>query len=810
MEPAPIATAQTPAPAAPATPDRLPLLLILVAASGCAALIYEVVWYQLLPLAIGSTSVSLGILLASFMGGLCIGSLWLPRVVPQRHPLQIYAALETGIAGCAILVLFGLPFLNRVYVTGAEHGLPGMLLRALLAGICLLPPTILMGASFPVIIRWIDRNNGRIVWWGLFYGGNTAGAVLGCLLAGFYLLRLYDTVTATYAAAGINLVVALAALALAAALPDFKPVQEPQSAAPSGWRSKWPIYVTIGLSGACALGAEVVWTRLLSMLLLGTVYVFAILLAVFLSGLAIGSLGGSWAVKRMDSRAALGWCQILLTLTVAWAAYTIVHILPLWKDDVLVTVNAWRMYGLDLNRCLLALLPATLFWGASFPLACGAAAQLGGEPGVVAGEVYAANTVGGIIGALLMSLVLIPGIGSQQSQRWLMIASAAAGWLMLAPLIRKSKGTALALLLSVPVLIFATRRVDPIPGDLIAYGRRMPLNAGNSTILYSAEGRNSSVAISQWYNGTIYINVNGHVEATTEPYDMSLQRMVGHLPGILHPDPRSVLGIGFGAGVSAGTFTRYPGIRKITICEIEPLIPPVSTRFFAAQNYSVARNPKTHIVFDDARHYLLTTTEKFDIIASDPLDVFIKGTAALYSKEYFQAVKQHLNPGGLFTLYVPLYETDEPTLRSELATFFDAFPNGTLWANLRDGLGYDMVFMGQVEPLKIDLDDVQRRFNRPDYAPVRQSLSEIEINSLYDLFSTYTGTAADLRPWTQGAPPNTDRDLRLSYLAGWGVNADMADHLYRQMIRYRRPPSDIFSGSPQLLRPLMTVLGGAP
>lgn len=807
----PTATAATPAPASSVGEDRLPLLLLLVAASGCSALIYEVVWYQLLPLAIGSTSVSLGILLAAFMGGLCVGSLWLPRVLPARHPLQIYAALELGIAGCAILVEFGLPFLNRVYLIGAEHGLPGMLLRGMLAGICLLPPTILMGASFPVIIRWVEHSRARIAWWGFFYGGNTAGGVAGCLLAGFYLLRIYNMATATYVAAGINLAVAFASWTLAASTPghgSFHATDQARSTGLPNWRANWPVYLTIALSGACALGAEVVWTRLLSMLLLGTVFVFSIILAVFLTGLAIGSAAGSWTLKRIDPKAALGWCQILLTLTIAWAAYTIVHILPLWKDNVLVVTDAWRMYGLDLNRCLAALLPAAFFWGASFPLACAAAAQRGGEPGIVAGEVYAANTVGGIVGALLMSLVLIPGIGSQLSERALVVVSAAAGWLLLVPTIRKSKLAAMALLASVPMVAYLVRRIDPIPGDLIAYGRRMPLNAGNSTILYTAEGRNSSVAISEWYNGTIYINVNGHVEATTEAYDMSLQRMVGHLPALLHPNPRSVLGIGFGAGVSAGTFTRYPAIERITICEIEPLIPSISTRFFAAQNYSVARNPKTHIVFDDARHYLLTTTERFDIIASDPLDVFIKGTAALYSKEYFEAVKQHLNPGGLFTLYVPLYETDEPTIRSELATFFEAFPNGTLWANLREGQGYDMVFMGQIEPLKIDLDQVQKRFVSPAYAPVRQSLAEIEINSLYDLFATYSGTASDLEPWTRGAEINTDKDLRLSYLAGWGVNADMADHLYRQMLRYRRPPSNIFSGSPELVRPLMAVFGG--
>jgi spermidine synthase len=281
--------------------------------------------------------------------------------------------------------------------------------------------------------------------------------------------------------------------------------------------------------------------------------------------------------------------------------------------------------------------------------------------------------------------------------------------------------------------------VPDVPGDLIAYGRRMGIYKGQSQILYVAEGRNSSVAISRWSNGTTYVNVNGHVEATTEPFDMKLQRMVGHLPGLIHPNPKSVLGIGFGAGVSAGTFTRYPGIEHITVCEIEPVIPPASTRYFAPQDYDVYHNPRTRIIYDDARHYLLTTTEKFDIIASDPLDVFVKGTAALYSKEYFEAVKSHLNPGGMFSLYVPLYETDEPTIKSELETFFQAFPNATVWSNTREGLGYDMVFMGQAEPLKINLDEVDQRLARPDYAPVAESLRGIGVGSALDLFATFAG-----------------------------------------------------------------------
>jgi spermidine synthase len=746
------------------------------------------------------------------MGGLCIGSLWLPRALPAGRPLRVYAALELGIAVLAIFVLYGLPFLDRIYVAGAEHGLPGMLLRGTLAGICLLPPTILMGASFPVIVRSAE---GRRAWnvgaWGLLYGANTAGAVFGCLFAGFYLLRVYNMPVGTFVAAVVNVLVALLALAISKSTEEGAMEPPVRSAARgNGDANMWPVYLTIALSGACALAAEVVWTRLLGMLLLGTVYVFSIILAVFLVGIAAGSGAGSAMIKRVNPRYALGWCQVLLTVTVAWAAYAIVAIVPFFHDNVLVTNDAWRMYALDLKRCIFALLPAPLLWGASFPFACAAAARPDEDPGVVAGDVYAANTAGGIFGALMMSLVLIPWIGSQQSERCLIAGSLLSGLLVLLPAVRGSAKSAFAVGASVVTALFLIWTVSPIPGDLIAYGRRMMENEKASTILYAAEGRNSSLAISQWNNGTVYINVNGHVEATTEVFDMKLQRMVGHLPALLRPNAKSILGIGFGAGVSAGTFTLYPNIQKITICEIEPLIPPASTKYFPDQNYKVALNPKTHIIFDDARHYLMTTTERFDIIASDPLDVFIKGTAALYSREYFDAIKRHLNPGGMFTLYVPLYETDEATIRSELATFFDAFPNGSLWANTRDGLGYDMVFMGQVEPLRIDVDPVMSRITSSELAGVRQSLSDIGVYSLLDLFSTYSGNGRDMQPWVGNAVRNTDQDLKLSYLAGWGINSDLADTLYRRMLTYRKPPTEIFRGNPEFVESLIARLNGPP
>jgi spermidine synthase len=796
----------------------LPVLLILFFGSGCAALIYEIVWYHFLQLAIGSSAVSLGVLLATFMGGLCLGSLALPRLGwVKQHPLRVYAVIELGIALFAVLVLAGIPLIDRIYVAGAEHGLPSMLLRSLFAAVCLLPPTILMGASLPAMSRWIKATTRGASWWGLLYGANTAGAVFGCLLAGFYLLRLYNTAVATFAGAAINVLVALVSLAVAAKTPHRITVGDPEEAVPAteegqgiaeSGASRWPVYVTIGLSGACALGAEVIWTRVMGMMLGSTVYVFSIILAVFLVGLAIGTGFGSFLARTVRPRLALGWCQVLLTLGIFWAAYMMSNSLPYWPVDPFLSSSPWFNFQVDLVRCLWAILPPAILFGASFPLALAAVARPGEDPGQLVGNVYAANTLGAIVGALSVSLVLVAWIGMQWTQRLLLLTAALSALFMLGPYAwkRSSKAVAIGLACSLAVAVLLAKRLDPVPGELIAYGRRVAVWGRQSKVIYKIEGRTSSVVITQWPDGSREIAVNGHVEATTTAFDMKLQRMVGHLPAMLHPNPKSVLGIGFGAGVSAGTFTRYPGIQSITVCEIEPVIPPTSTRFFGPQNYGVMNNPRTRIVFDDARHFVMTTPRKFDIIASDPLDVFAKGTAALYSYEYFEAVKRHLNPGGIFTLYVPLYETDERTIKSELATFFEAFPNGTIWANTVEGRGYDMVFMGQNGPTKIDIDGMFDRLARSDYAEVAQSLSDIGVTSPLELLSTYAGQKSDFAGWLKDAEITRDGDLRLQYLAGWGINSRLEDTLYRKMMSLRTAPVNLFTGSPDRVSTLLGML----
>ena len=400
-------------------PRFLVLLLILFAASGCSALIYEIVWYQLLEFVIGSTAVSLGVLLATFMGGLCLGCIALPHVLATRrhHPLRVYAAIEILVGFCGILVPFGISRVNRIYIAGVGHGLPAILLRATICSICLLLPTALMGASLPAISRWIRMTPRGVSWLGLLYGGNTLGAVFGCLLAGFYLLRAFDMATATYVAVALNIAVASISFRLATRAPIQVAAKSLSKSSSAVVRSVWAVYVAVALSGACALGAEMVWTRLLGLTLGATVYAFSIILAVFLTGLAIGSGAGSLLSHVVRPQTAIGYCQLLLTLAIAWAAFMLAKSVPYWPVNPKLFTNPWFTFEIDVLRAIWALLPATLLWGASFPLALAAVASTDEDPARTVGNVYAANTSGAIVGALAFSMFLIPRIGTRQSER---------------------------------------------------------------------------------------------------------------------------------------------------------------------------------------------------------------------------------------------------------------------------------------------------------------------------------------------------------------------------------------------------------
>jgi spermidine synthase len=813
------------------TAQWLPILLLLFVGSGAAALIYEIVWFQMLELFVGSSSVSIGVLLGTFMGGMCLGSFLLPRYISRKHhPLKVYAFLEIAIGIIGLLLLLVLPLVGHVYTAWGGYGISGYLLRGLVASICLLPPTLAMGATLPAVARWVQTTPSGVSWLGFFYAGNIAGAVMGTLLAGFYLLRVFDMNTATYVAAAINFAVGGLGLLVAANTPatlsDTDSDSNPGSRTPnpvvkvSGDRAL--VYVAIALSGFCALAAQVIWTRVLSLLFGASTYTFSLILAVFLIGLGIGSSVGSIIAKTVERpRVALGWCQLLNVGAMAWSAYMLMESLPYWPINTSITTSIWYNFQLDFVRAFWAVLPAPILWGASFPLALAAVARRGEDPGRLVGGVYAANTVGAIFGSVIASLILVYWFGSQRAQQVLMIVSGMSGLLLLAPAelggtpagARKRTLRWIApvmLVFALGVAAFLIRTVPTIPGILVAYGRYAATWMGQQgDIFYVGEGLSSSVAVSRFGEVMNYHNA-GKVQASSQPQDMRLQRMLGHFTTLVPKAPKRVLVIGCGAGATAGAVSVDANVESLTIAEIEPLVPRVVSEHFGEHNFHVVRNPKTHVVIDDARHFLLTTDEKFDAITSDPLDPWVKGAATLYTKEFFELAKSKLNPGGTVTLFVQLYESTPEAVKSEIGTFFEVFPHGVIWGNTHQGRGYDTVLMGTVEAPHFNVDEWEARLNSPQMAPVKDSLREISIYSALDLFANYAGRASDMKAYLADAQINRDRDLRLQYLAGLGLNLYQSGPIYAEILRHKKYPEGLFSGSPETMQKLREAIAAAP
>lgn len=778
--------------------------------SGCAALIYETVWFHHVQLVVGASSISVAVLLCSFMGGMALGSAWLPRRLPATvHPLRIVALLELGIAAFGILIPVALPVVHQAYVAVVGYGYGGILLRAFVCALILTPPTMLMGATLPVIARWLAGRREGASETGLLYTANLAGGAVGTVLAGFYLLRVYDTITAGAVAVGINAVVAIAAWAMASRsevrlTPDATSHEDTTDHVhASTAASLAPIYAVAALSGFTALGAEVVWTRQLSLLFGASVYTFSLILAVFLSGLGAGSLAGASLARRATAPAVmLGRIQILLAVAIGAGGWMIVNALPLWQPthDFLPSVRSTPSYALtfDALRCAAALLPATFLWGASFPLMLAAprlrsAHAADGLDQHVA-RINAINTTGALAGVLTFTLYGIPSLGSHGAQQLLVVLAAVAGVLLLWSVPGQRRIVPIGMAVVAAALAMAI--VPAVPGRLIAYGRSVNSWDSIKSFLYLAEGATSSVAVTEHVGGTRQFHIAGKVEASDLDVDMRLERMLGHIPALVHPNPRSILIVGVGAGVTAGALSIHPEVERIVVCEIEPMVPASARMFFGNENHHVFDDPRVELIFDDARHFLETTRETFDIITSDPIHPWVRGAATLYSLEYLQLARAHLNPGGVVTQWIPLYETDVRSVKSEVATFAQVFPDTTLWNPDMLEEGYDLVALGRTAPAPISEAAIDRRLAASP--AVRDSLAGVSLKSGAAVLSTYAGRSADLAPWLADAEINRERHLRLQYLAGLAANVDERFLIFQAMLAYRRYPADLFVASAEL------------
>lgn len=791
--------------------------------SGFSGLVYEIVWFQQLSLILGASAISLTILLSSFMGGLCLGSLLIPHLTPaSRRPLMTYARLEFLIALFGLAAFLTIPALGRTYTRWSFGHSTDLVVRATMAFVIMLPPTILMGGTLPIILRRLHQSSDRSCWVGWIYAANTFGAVCGSLAAGLYLLRCYDLRLAVVVAAIINCVVALSAVILnrwdnsktpsaepkpnASSVPNLHALPVPELKMQLQRRGqRGLIYLLVGLCGATALGAEVVWTRHLGLVLGPTVYSFSIILSVYLLGTGLGSSVGALLVDRLRSpKLGLAVAQFALVAATIYAAWATIAIVPsflrLTGNHELFTVRVTR----DFIRVAITILPATFLWGLSFPLAASTLANQTDDTGLVVGKLYAANTLGGIVGAAAVSLIGISH-GGQFVQQVLASTCLLSGcvlildWLLQPRTVVSSPSQKMALvpkhiiaaciLILVPVAsIYGIGLIPVTPVSLLAEGSLVDQSHRDIDYRFVAEGLNSPIVVSDLKDGTRCFHVAGKIEASTRERDLRTQRLLGHLPAMSCESPRKVLVVGCGSGITAGALLMHPTIEEIVICEIEPTVIDAAREHFGTHNDNVLQNPKTKVVHDDARHYLSTTRDTFDMITADPIHPWVKGSAALYTSEFFQLCRSRLNPDGIMTLWVPLYESNEAAVKCELATFFQTFPESSIWSGQGDRIGYDLVVVGSANNRPIDPQQLLSKLEANP--PLQFSFAEMGLTHNDALRHRFVAYGKDLAPWLAHAAINRDHNLRLQYLAGTNPDYEIAQYLLSSMLEARDRASE--------------------
>jgi spermidine synthase len=794
-------------------------LLVLFALSGAAGLIYELVWFQLLRLTIGINSQSLALLLACYMGGLFIGALGYARVVPKRwNPLRTYAVLELLIAVCGLALPFALGAVRAWYLSHAGNPQTLAALRTLLCVGLLAPPTILMGATLPALARWVRSDEAQAGRIGRLYAANILGAVVGVFGAAFALLPQLETAGANRVAIGLNVVVAVLAWSMRRSYTP--PVDTPCDPADHAGAWRLPVYLAYGLNGVAALAFEVVWSRLLAVSFAATVYAFALVLGVFLLGLGLGGAAGSAIGSRTrHPRRALAAVQLCIVAAVAGTAYLVPFMsMQFTRVDRQAHAGPLDWTITNLIRTVVVVFPGALLWGMSFPLAVAGLGRNLGDAARPVGRLYAFNTVGAVLGSLLTSFVLFPRVGSDTAVSQLILIPIVAAiilmlprrvphvapWLLALGAVALAFGTPwpshlndmaytalrrwvpmdITYIVGIPVLLgvaallitrvrigwamllaaggLAVTATTIVPPQLYMLGRHYAHSPGlreMGEILLFEEGALEPIVVFRGTDGSLQVSINSKVCASSNPGDMQTQRLLGLIPVLLSTDPSECLVIGLGAGVTAGAVTVSDDVKHVDIVELERKV-PLGTRKFAEFNNNVMDSPKINLMFADGRHHIATTPKRYGVITSDPVDPWMAGAAALYTEEHFKTCRTKLKDGGMFMQWVGMYDLDERGMKSILAAFASAFPEGSFWIT-----PLDILLVGGTGPLKIDVAAMRRRFEREPQ--VAEALAFVGLPTADDFLSCYLCSCASIKGFLAGAPVNRDSNLFVQYTGGF-------------------------------------------
>jgi spermidine synthase len=774
-----------------ALPASFALVAILFVLSGACALVYEVVWSRLLVQVFGVTAFAVSTVLVAFMGGMAGGAAAFGRRAERvARPLRVFAWLEAGVGGYALVLPVLLVGVDAVYAAVHPSVADTFVLRSavrfVLCLAVLLVPTALMGATLPALGQALLRTPegvGRGV--ALLYFVNTIGAAAGCLAAGFGLIPALGLRGTTFVAVSINAAVAIAALILdRRASLHAEPVREMVEAEPprdeeSPTSTAWLHFMAFG-SGMAALALEVVWFRVLVLVFGSTVYSFSAMLAVFLAGLALGSLligpvGDRWrAPVRL-----LVTCQAAAAIAVL-LGYLAVDAMPglflrllgfLGMDFAGMT---WAKFLLS----LLVLLPPALAFGATFPLVIRLAAARGGAVGGAIGRVYAWNTAGAIAGSFGAGFLLLPVVGSGTTMKLVALVAlllAFSGLLAETGPIRPrwALPCGLGLVVAAAIVVFAPGWDMRIVGSGAYRDPQHFFDASGRVILDQMLAERQLLSVVEGYNDTTIVHrspngkslsVNGSVTASDRFEDQVGQKLVGHIPMALHAGPvRKVCAVGLGAGITAGAMGLYAP-EKLTVIELEAGVLKGSA-FFTTENHHVLEHPALDLHVDDGKNFLRMSRERYDVISSHPNIPALTGSGALYSEDYFRAGRDRLAPGGIMCQFAPVWHLPTADLRVILRTFSKVFPNVRIFA-----AGTSLVAVGSVDPFPlVDQQEIARRIAQP---AVAADLANIGVRGPLELLSFLQLDEAAVRRFADDAPVNDDDHPRLEYSAPRAAFAD--------------------------------------
>ena len=762
-------------------------LLVCFFLSGATGLVYEVVWTRMAGLVFGNTVYAVTTILAAFFSGLALGSYLLGPVADRakRH-VRLYGLMEIGIGLYGLCTPLLFQVIEKVYLTAYQLGRENLLLFTLfqffLVFMILVAPTTLMGGTLPVLSRYFVRREGEIGYGvGAIYALNTAGAVVGTIGAGFFLLPVMGVSDTIRMAVTLNIGIGLLSLAFSRRLPEFEAegvVQESGRLLRGGYEHPVPVgnphprlialvALMFAISGGASMIYEIAWTRALALVLGSSVYAFTTMLATFLIGLAGGSYAFSSFFRRKEELGprSFGWLEVSIGVSSLLILPFFDQLPNLFLQMAgLVSFSFTGLQVIQFVMSFFVMIIPTLLIGATFPCVVKICTRNIQHLGGNIGTLYAINTFGSIIGSFVGGFFFIPWIGAQNALTLAGSLNLAIGAVLVSLPWMEGRawrarigavGASAAI-----ILAFLIPRWDPhlMASGVAIYGQRylataraLSLNeiARRGDLLFFKEGLNATISVHQVGKGR-FLKTNGKTDASNA-LDMHTQLMSGHIPLFLHPKPERVLIIGMGSGVTAGAAARHP-VKSIEVVEIEPAVVEAAT-FFATENRSVLQDPRLKVVIGDGRNFLLSTPAHYDLIISEPSNPWINGVANLFTLEFYQAAKARLTPEGIMCQWIQIYGILPQDLRMVTKTFQMVFPHTTIWQTSQG----DFLLIGTPRPLTVDLTRWGEAATRPG---IRDDLRSVGLESAEAVLADFVLWEEDVARFARSGEVNTD-DLPL-------------------------------------------------